>query len=291
MKSILQHLRFPFSILLLPAFLFSYYFVDIPTPQPFTFGLLFFILHFFVYPASNAYNSTQDRDEGSVGLIKNPLPIHNNLLMVTYVFDVLAILLAVWINGQTAILIAVYILASRLYSYRKIRLKQYPIIGFLTVFICQGALLFFIVQSAFNPDLCLHASFSNTLLPAFITSLFIGSMYPLSQIYQHEQDKRDGVKTISAMLGYRNTFLFSGVQFLLASILISYLFLKDAHWYALVVYGIFQMPIILFFLYWFYKVMLNNHEANYTNTMRMNIISALCMNLCFICLLLFYKHV
>ncbi|HMT35427.1 MAG TPA: hypothetical protein PKC41_06190, partial [Chitinophagaceae bacterium] len=76
MKSILQHLRFPFSILLLPAFLFSYYFVDIPTPQPFTFGLLFFILHFFVYPASNAYNSTQDRDEGSVGLIKNPLPIH-----------------------------------------------------------------------------------------------------------------------------------------------------------------------------------------------------------------------
>ena len=291
MKSIIQHLRFPFSFLLMPAFWFSFYWVDFSTFKPFVLGLLFFIIHFLVYPASNAYNSTQDRDEGSVGLIKNPLPIHSKLLFVTYVFDLLAVILALLINVQTAILITIYIIASRLYSYRKIRLKQYPIIGFLTVFICQGALLFFIVQSAFNPNVWLSAGFSFYLLPAIITSLFIGSMYPLSQIYQHEQDQRDGVNTISAMLGYRNTFLFAGVQFLLASVLISYLFLKDANWSALSIYGICQLPIILFFLYWFYKVIHNKAEANYTNTMRMNVISALCMNLCFISLLIFYKFV
>ncbi len=35
--------------------------------------LIFIILHVFVYPASNGYNSFMDRDTGSIGGIKHPL--------------------------------------------------------------------------------------------------------------------------------------------------------------------------------------------------------------------------
>jgi 1,4-dihydroxy-2-naphthoate octaprenyltransferase len=32
-------------------------------------------------------------------------------------------------------------------------------------------------------------------------SLLIGGFYPLTQIYQHRQDKEDGVRTLSMLLG------------------------------------------------------------------------------------------
>ncbi len=297
MIGILQHLRFPFSFLLLPVFLFSIYCIPETLLNEQNAWILGIILHLLVYPASNAYNSTQDRDTGSVGLIESPLPIPANLSRITVILDMLAIFGSLLINVTSTYLVIAYIVASRLYSWRPVRLKQYPIIGFLTVFICQGALVYYLVQTAANQSFesMIH---SGTLLEKFrfafgklhllnatIASLFIGSMYPLSQIYQHVQDKMDGVLTISAALGYRNTFLFSGIQFVLASALISYSFLSDQHRIAFSIYGLCQLPVISFFLYWFYHVTQNPAEANFRNTMYMNVISALCMNTCFLLLL------
>lgn len=288
MKAIIQHLRFPFSFLLMPVFLFSVWCFPAGAAKYNVIYYIGFVLHFLVYPASNAYNSTQDRDVGSVGLIKNPLPIPKYLLVITIIMDIVAIIMCFFINMQTTVLVAIYILVSRLYSWRKVRLKQYPNIGFLTVFICQGALVFFIVGASIEWRIsCLGGEFHwQYFIVSLIPSLFIGSMYPLSQIYQHEQDRKDGVYTISAMLGYRNTFLFSGLQFIVASSVISYAFISMEKWSFLIIYVVSQIPIVTFFLYWFYKVMQDNSEANYKNTMYMNIISALCMNLCFLILLL-----
>lgn len=289
MKAIIQHLRFPFSFLLMPVFLFSLLCFNYSITNCSPILLIGFILHFLVYPSSNAYNSTQDRDEGSVGLIKKPLAIPKHLFFITVVMDMIAIMMCIFINIQTTILVTIYIVASRLYSWRKVRLKQFPLIGFLTVFICQGALVFFIVAASIDYG---HPgdSFKNFyLVVSIIPSLFIGSMYPLSQIYQHEQDKKDGVHTISAKLGYKNTFLFSGIQFVLASAFISYFFTSEERWIDLLIYTSCQLPVIVFFLFWFYNVMKDNTEANFKNTMYMNIISAVCMNACFI-LLLALRH-
>ncbi len=283
MKAIIQHLRFPFSLLLMPVFLFSLYFIPAAEISALNTGLLFIVLHVLIYPASNAYNSTQDRDEGSVGLIKEPLPVPPLLLNVSLMMDLLAIGLSLFLNPIAAVLIVLYIVFSRLYSSRIVRLKRYPLIGFFTVFCCQGGLIYFIVQFACGATF--DALPYQSVLHAITSSLFIGSMYPLSQIYQHEQDRRDGVLTISAMLGYRNTFLFSGLQFLLASVMITYLFMPAGSWQHVIIYGTLQLPVILFFLYWFYKVMKNVSEANYKNTMLMNLISASCMNTCFAILL------
>lgn len=297
MKAIVQHLRFPFSFLLLPVFLYSIFCIPVAQLNEQNAWILCIILHLLVYPASNAYNSTQDRDTGSVGLIESPLPIPTKLSRITLILDMLAIFGSLLINVTSTYLVIVYIAASRLYSWRLVRLKQYPIMGFLTVFICQGALVYYLVQYAANQsfDSQIHSGLLNEnfrfvfnkyhLLQATIASLFIGSMYPLSQIYQHQQDKEDGVLTISAAMGYRNTFLFSGIQFVAASAFISSLLLTEQNHFAFAVYGICQFPVVTFFLYWFFRVSKDSGQANYKNTMYMNIISAVCMNACFGCLL------
>ncbi len=287
MKSIIQHLRLPFSLLLMPVFLFSCYVLEVGKDRSLIAELLllFFILHGLVYPSSNAYNSTQDRDEGSVGLIKKPLPVPKTLIPITVILDCCALILCYTIHLYTAVLLLIYIIASRLYSYRGVRLKKYPILGFLIVFICQGALVFWMVKSVIVPDIN-GKTFIESLPMAFVSSLFIGSIYPLSQIYQHEQDKKDGVYTISAMLGYRNTFIFSGIQFMLASLIFNYFLFNDGRTIEMLIYNTSQLPVIIFFLIWFYRVIKDHAKADFKHTMQMNIISAVSMNICFIILLL-----
>ncbi len=280
MRSIIQHLRFPFSYLLLPVFLmgltFTYPLVLDKIPVVI---LLFVILHLLVYPSSNAYNSTQDRDESSIGLVKNPLPINESLNWISAVMDCVAIGLASIISAKVAFLFLIYILVSRLYSYRKIRLKKYPIIGFLVVFIFQGAWVYFITISSLN-----EYSFQSTQHYFFAASAscLIGAIYPLSQIYQHQTDKADGVITISYMLGKKGTFIFSGILFLLGAALLIYPVYKIGDHILPLIFIAFQVPSLIYFNYWFYKVIKDESEANFKNTMRMSLLSATCMNAFFL---------
>jgi 1,4-dihydroxy-2-naphthoate octaprenyltransferase len=92
--------------------------------------LVFFILHLLVYPASNGYNSFMDRDTESIGGIEKPLQPTNQLLWVCYFLDLLAVALSLFISWYFAVGILAYILASRAYSFRGIRLKKYPLAGY-----------------------------------------------------------------------------------------------------------------------------------------------------------------
>ena len=79
-KSTLIHLRFPFSFFLLPVFLFTI--ACLPDFAWSRFVVVFGILHFFLYPASNGYNSYFDKDEGSIGGVKTPPKVTRELFSV-----------------------------------------------------------------------------------------------------------------------------------------------------------------------------------------------------------------
>src|ERR671913_1199203 len=182
--------------------------------------LAFVILHLLVYPSSNGYNSYMDRDETPIGGLENPMLPTRQLFKTSVVMDGIAVTLSFFISSYFALGIMFYILASRAYSYRGIRLKQFPVIGFLTVFIFQGALVFFITyHGCSNPQ-----TLAVPWLPCLIASLLIGASYPLTQIYQHQQDKEDGVITLSYLLGKKGTFIFSLVLFSVATFLMYRLF-------------------------------------------------------------------
>jgi len=244
--------------------------------------LVFFILHILVYPASNGYNSYMDRDTSSIGGVKNPLQPTKQLFYVTIIMDVLAVMLSLIITPLFASGILLYILASKAYSYRKIRLKKYPVIGYLTVIIFQGAITFFLVY---------HGSENNhttnvPLLGLLASSLLIGGFYPLTQIYQHDEDIKDGVETISYKLGYTGTFIFTMIIYTTAFAALGILFFLNLEWNKFLVLQIFMLPVLVYFFTWFRKVSINKKQANFKNTMRMNLIASCCTNAGFITILI-----
>src|SRR5690606_3818446 len=166
------------------------------------------------------------------------------------------------------------------YSYRGIRLKKFPVLGYLTVIIFQGALTFALVYFGSNPEAGLSIPWQGMLACA----LLIGGFYPLTQIYQHEQDLADGVKTISYKLGYNGTFVFCIIVYALAWVVMAQFFISNNSEDKLVVVSIFFLPIIVYFFRWFNKVRSDYSAANFRNTMRMNWIAAICTNTAFIIL-------
>src|SRR6187549_1318681 len=85
------HLRIPFSYFLLPVFLFSL--AISPNVSEDALLWTFIIVHFFLYPASNGYNSYFDKDEKSIGGLKNPPKVNKGLYYLSLTFDVIAIVL------------------------------------------------------------------------------------------------------------------------------------------------------------------------------------------------------
>jgi 1,4-dihydroxy-2-naphthoate octaprenyltransferase len=195
---------------LLPVFLFSLAMAQHINWLAAT--VIFLLLHGLLYPASNGYNSYMDRDEDSVGGIEKPMQPTRQLFNVTVWMDIAGTLLAFIIGPVFACLYVVYIVFSRLYSYRGVRLKQYPFLGYLTVTLNQGALIFYMVYFGVNTLPGFYAPWQGMA----ICTLLIGAFYPISQVYQHEHDKRDGVITISYRLGITGTFVYCGILYTVA---------------------------------------------------------------------------
>jgi 1,4-dihydroxy-2-naphthoate octaprenyltransferase len=244
--------------------------------------LLFFIIHILVYPSSNGYNSYMDRDTTSIGGIKKPLQPTNQLFVFSVIMDVLAVVLSLLISPFTAACIFIYIIFSRLYSYRKIRLKQYPLIGYLVVIANQGGLMFYTVFNAVNKNITEHPP----LIGIVCAILLIGGFYPITQIYQHEEDAADKVKTISMLLGKKGTFIFCTIMYALAFALLFSYFSSINKLFLFGIFLIFFLPVLIYFTVWFFQVKKDARYADFKHTMRMNKIASVCTNLSFITLLI-----
>lgn len=275
-SSTLQLLRFHFSLFLLPVYLFA-----LGEAEQVNWSkawILGFMLHGLVYPASNGYNSYMDRDETPIGGLAQPMQPTRQLFYVTVLMDAIAVI-AAWIifDWLVALGIFCYIMASRAYSWRGLRLKKYPVLGFAVVFIFQGGWIYALTQYAV----------ANKEAPALswvlmlTASLLIGALYPLTQVYQHEADLQDGVETISYRLGKRGSFVFSGVLFGLAALLLFILYRQQGRLNEFRLFLLITLPVVLFFVWWMRKVWQDGSQANFTNSLRMNLVATGCTILYF----------
>jgi 4-hydroxybenzoate polyprenyltransferase len=278
-KDTIKLLRIPFSFFLMPIFLLVL--SQVASKTDMIQGLLvFFIIHLLVYPASNGYNSYIDQDEGSIGGLERPPKPTKSLLYVTFALDGLALILsALFVNHTFAFMILAYILASRAYSSSVVRLKKYAFIGFLTVVFFQGAFTYSMVYTGLTGEIIDYGNYHKFILLA--SSFQIAGAYPLTQIYQHEADLKDGVVTLSYKLGYQGTFLFTMIMFLMCNICYFLYFFHIVELTQFVMLQLLFLPVVTYFGYWFLKVRKNTANADFKHTMRMNLISAVCMNLCF----------
>ena len=282
LHSTLQLLRFHFSFFLMPVYFFAL--SEVNHINWYDAALVFVILHLVVYPSSNGYNSYMDRDTSPIGGLKNPLQPTRQLFIVTECMDITAVVISFFITWLFALGIFLYIIASRAYSNRKIRLKKFPITGYMTVVIFQGAVTFFLVYHGADGNHTTHVP----VISMVASSLLIGGFYPLTQIYQHEDDIKDGVKTISYQLGYSGTFIFTGIVYVLAFSMLGLQFFLKLEWTRFIILQTFMLPVLIYFFVWFRKVLKNKKEANFKNTMHMNLLASVCTNLGFITLLILH---
>lgn len=273
--SAIAHLRFVFSLFLFPVFLFAL--SQAPSVHAGQAVLIFLIWHFLAFPASNGYNSYFDRDEQSIALLEKPPAVDISLYYFSILLEVIAFLLGLVISWYFAIAVLVYGIMSKLYSHPSTRLKKYPVISFLVVFFFQGAFIYWSTFFAFADADPLRDWTSHLVIAGAICSCLIGASYPLTQVYQHEEDSRRGDRTLSLLLGYKGSFLFSGALFAVGLVLMFLYWKPTGSLNNFYLFLLCTAPVFLNFNLWFYKVGQSTSHANFKNAMRMNFLSAICM--------------
>jgi hypothetical protein len=284
------HLRIPFSYFLLPVFLFSLAISPNITGKSILWT--FIIVHFFLYPASNGYNSYFDKDEKSIGGLKNPPPVKKGLYYLSLFFDVIAIVLGLLlINPTFAFMLLIYGLVSKAYSHPAIRLKKFPVTGWFVAGLFQGLFTLVMCYIGINNYSFETAVKLNVLIPGILSTMMLWANYPMTQVYQHEEDEKHGDMTISRKLGIRGTFYFVSAMFsvvTLGFVLYFHIFfeLKYAWTFLAALF-----PVIAYFFIWFFQVYQDPTKADFNHTMWLNFISATALNAYFIYLFLDSTHV
>lgn len=291
MKNILLHLRIPFSVFLMPIFLFALSQAGLSDDEATNRAWWAFVLiHFFLYPASNAYNSYYDKDEGSIGMLETPPPVSLGLLATAWVLDLVAIIIAIWVGLGTPFVfyLIVYGAISKAYSHPAIRLKKYPLASWLIVGLFQGAFTYLATVQVISQAEILSLFSLKNLLPALICTSNLWAVYPLTQVYQHEEDARRGDLTYSRLVGIEGTFLNAAVFFTLSFLGFLYYFLNFGERSSLIALTLCVGPVLGYFGYWWRLVRRNADAANFRYTMRMNVLAGLGLNL-FFGILCFYS--
>lgn len=281
------HLRFMFSFFLLPVFLFALS----QAPQVIVYKaiLTFFIWHLLVYPASNGYNSYFDKDEGAIALIENPPPVDPSLYLFSLLLDLTGLILSLFVSTELFFAVLVYGIFSKLYSHPSVRLKKYPWISFMIVFIFQGGCVYWSSYAAISGLSLLHRWNFNFIIAGLVCSCLIGATYPLTQVYQHEEDARRGDRTLSMVLGIRGSFFFSALLLAAAAISLFLYFngLGELKYFWL--FLPFALPVLFVFVDWSIKTWRDEKEANFRNMSRMTLVSGILM-FCYFAVLNLFRH-
>ncbi|OOG78899.1 UbiA family prenyltransferase [Algoriphagus sp. A40] len=280
-SSSLKHLRIPFSLFLMPVFLFALALT--PNHNEGRLLLVFLALHLFLYPSSNGYNSFFDKDEESIGGLKHPPKVTPDLYWLSQVFLLVALVLGAMISWSFASMLLVYAFVSMAYSHPSIRIKKYPWASWFIAGFFQGYFTFAMTYAGLSNlgwDVVLRP---HVVIPGLLTSLMLWGNYPLTQVYQHREDSRRGDHTLSIKLGIKGTFIFSAFFFALTGAAFVWYFLDRNQVEVIWIYLGAMAPIMLFFLIWFGFVNSNPEKyASYSWAMGMNSISALILNAFFI---------
>ncbi|RZS95171.1 UbiA family prenyltransferase [Cecembia calidifontis] len=276
-----KHLRIPFSFYLMPVFFFAL--AMTPNHNGERILIVLIALHLFLYPSSNGYNSYFDKDEKSIGGLRNPPKVTLGLYYLSLLFFLVALGLGLLINWQFASMMLLYGLVSMAYSHPSIRLKKYAYPSWIIAGLFQGFFTFCMAYAGLSDFGWEIFTRSHVIIPGILTSLMLWGSYPLTQVYQHEEDAKRGDKTLSLKLGVKGTFSFSAVWFFISGLAFAWFFIQRGQFTATYGFLLSMLPVILYFIVWFSFVRKDEVQyANYTWAMWMNRISGIALNAFFI---------
>ncbi len=154
----------------------------------------------FLNGGTLAINSVFDKDEGDIGYLIAPPPIPKHLLAFSAALLVGGQVLAFALPAPFRIVYAACFVMSLLYSVPPFRFKAVAGVDWLINMVGFGTFTPFATWAATGRPLDLgHA----LILLAFCP-LFAG-LYPLTQLYQFDEDRRRGDRTLALILGMRTS--------------------------------------------------------------------------------------
>jgi 4-hydroxybenzoate polyprenyltransferase len=206
LRTLLVHLRLPFQLLLAPVFLWGWLLAGGGLSSSVVLGFVAF--HVFLYGGVTAFNSYYDRDEGPVAGLERPPPVLPALLPFSLGVKAAGLALSIMVGWQFVLLYAVFAALSFAYSHPRVRWKAHLVASVLTVAVGQGFVAFLAGWAARRGELT-SAWTLEAAVGALSATFLILSLYPLTQVYQIEEDRARGDRTIAVAWGPRGSFAFS----------------------------------------------------------------------------------
>jgi 1,4-dihydroxy-2-naphthoate octaprenyltransferase len=264
--NLIIHMRLHFQLLLAPIFLWGYFLTG-ATPQG-DFWTGFIAFHIFLYSGITAFNSYYDRDRGPVGGLSKPPPVTRALLPFSIVIQVVGAILAAQVNLIFFVIYMIIFLMGVAYSHPRIRLKKRPFIGLVTVGVGQGVLASLGGWVCGQPDLS-GLEFLDWMGILAVTLVTVG-FYPITQIYQIEEDGSRGDLTFAARAGPRKSFIFAIMVQLAAALLLIYLIWHLMGIVETILVAIFYVGLLAYTAYWGRNYRQADVLNNYRRVMMIN---------------------
>jgi 4-hydroxybenzoate polyprenyltransferase len=152
----------------------------------------------FGHSGTLALNSAIDRDEGDIGYLSNPPPVPRFLWLYALVLLVLGGAGAAFLSSRFWIIYAICMAMAILYSVPPVRLKAIAGADVLNNAFGYGAFTLYGGWAAMDRELNPMV----WLVMAAFFCLFAG-FYPLTQVYQYDEDIARGDRTLVIALGKR----------------------------------------------------------------------------------------
>ena len=195
-RAYLAHLRLPFQATLAPLFLWG---ALLSGGDPGWGALAAFVsLHLFLYPAATAFNSAFDRDEGPVGGMEAPPPVPGRLLGFSLVVGAIGIVPAAAAGPAFLLLYLLIAGWTAAYSHPATRWKAKPASSAAAIALGQGGLGFAAGWAALAPLDPASAPFAAGAASSALTAL---GLYPATQVFQVEEDRARGDRSLAVALG------------------------------------------------------------------------------------------
>ena len=146
----------------------------------------------------------------------------------------------------------------------------------------QGTGVFLISYQAINQAGIAELLDWKVLGASVLAGILLLGAYPMTQVYQHEEDRKHGDLTVSMLLGIRGTFVFCSLfQAVAAAGFTAYFWLIDGPMKGLL-YLVCLAPMLVYFIRWQRMVARDPGKADFRMTMGQNFITSLSLNLFFL---------
>ncbi len=219
------HLRWHYQLFILSGgFLLGGLLSDDLNSQSFI--IQFLNVHLMLFGGATAYNSYWDKDEGPIGGLQHPPKMQKWMWPASVLLQFAGLIIAV---GEGFFFAGVYLTSMLffwLYSTPLTRWKSHPIKSLVAIGVSTG----------FNSVLLGYLSAGNsfTSWPVWVVSVGVTfmllSLYPISQIYQQDEDRRRGDQTFAVRYGKRGVNRFFAGAFFIGLVIVSGMIIQLHFW-------------------------------------------------------------